>query len=71
VRRELLPVVLWTCQRGRGVGASVDIDVQGDVESAGAVLGQADEHQAERLERRGHVQAADIERTQPETLEKC
>src|SRR5471030_2989801 len=47
----------------RGVGDSADIDVQGDVEGAGAVLGQADHHQAERLERLGHMQAADIEWT--------
>lgn len=37
---------------------------------AGAVLGQADEHQTECFERRGHVQAADIERTQSEALDE-
>ena len=45
-----------------GVGDSADIDVQGDVPGAGAVFRQADHHQAERLERLGHVQAADIQR---------
>src|ERR1700722_20762739 len=40
---------------GHGVGDSADIDVQGYVPAAGAVLGQADHHQAERLERLGHV----------------
>src|ERR1019366_5357174 len=54
----------------RSVGASANIDVQGDVEGAGAVFGQADHHQAERLERLGHLQAADIQRAQPETLEE-
>src|SRR6266496_2898147 len=34
------------------------------------VDGQADHHQTERLERRGHVQAADIQRTQSETLDE-
>ena len=54
----------------RAVGDSADIDVQGDVPGAGAVLGQANHHQTERLECRGHVQAADIQRTQPETLDE-
>src|SRR6185312_3696293 len=49
---------------------SADIDVHGEVPRAGAVFGKADHHQAERLERLGHVQAADIQRTQPETLEE-
>src|SRR6187402_1832 len=49
---------------------AAQFDLQGDVEAAGAVLSQADEHQAERFERRRHVQAADIERTQTETLDE-
>jgi len=36
----------------------------------GAVFGHADEHRAERLERLGHLQAAGIERTQPETRDE-
>jgi hypothetical protein len=44
--------------------------VQGNVEATGAVRGQANHHQAERLERLGHLEAADIERTQPETLDE-
>jgi hypothetical protein len=36
-------------RRGRGVGDSADIDFHGDVPGGGAVFGQADHHQAERL----------------------
>src|SRR5690606_33968018 len=52
------------------VGCSAEIDVHGEIPGAGAVFGQADHHQAERLERLGHVQVADIQRTKPETLEE-
>src|SRR3546814_13308770 len=50
-------------------GDSADIYVQGKVEGAGAVFREAGHQQAERFECLGHVQAADIQRTQSETVE--
>ncbi|UVH52539.1 winged helix-turn-helix transcriptional regulator [Pseudomonas sp. CBSPBW29] len=49
---------------------SADIDIHGYIPGAGTVFSQADHHQAEPLERLGHLQAADIQRTQTETLKE-
>ena len=62
------PVRKWCRWLGRY--RSADIDFYGDVPSAGAAFGKADHHQAEHLKRLGHLQVADIERTQPETLDE-
>lgn len=36
-------------------GDSADIDFHGDVPASGPVLGEADHHQAQRLQRLGHL----------------